>query len=374
MNYDKCRIGYVVANLKRVGPTNQTLNIIRYSGAIDNCVVITLFDEPEDTQIQEYYQHGIKVLCLHLSHKSILFKGVSLLAEALRNENVQLVHSYGTFPDTIATHACRKVNIEHIITLRNFPMEDMTTRMNRCLGTIGAVVVLHYLKRCKNVICCSKSIETKMKETYHWNNLYSIQNGVDVTKFAPCDKKQVRRELGVDERKLVFISTGSMIPRKRIDETVDAFIAGKPSESAELWLLGDGILLEELKAKYAAEKNVKFLGKQSQVARYLSAADVFVSSSESEGMPNSVLEAIACGLPVYLSDIPQHLEVFDNVSGCGVTYPLGKTDMLTALIKDTVPERVQNMRNKTAKLLTSNLTMESMGKDYASLYRRVMMQ
>jgi len=368
MNYDKCRIGYVVANLKRVGPTNQTLNIIRYSGAIENCVVITLFDEPEDTQIQEYYQQGIKVLCLHLSQKTVLIKGVSLLTETLRNENVQLVHSYGTFADIAATHACRRLNIEHIITLRNFPMEDMTTRMNRLVGTIGAMVVLHYLKRCKNVICCSRSIETKMKETYHWNNLHSIQNGVDFTKFTSHDKNQVRRELGVDEQTLVFISTGSMIPRKRIDETVDAFIAGKPSEKAELWLLGDGILLDELKAKYADEKNVKFLGKQSQVARYLSAADVFVSSSESEGMPNSVLEAIACGLPVYLSDIPQHLEVFDNIPGCGKAYSLGRRDMMAELFRNTAYDDIQVMHCCAEKISDSDLTMMKMGGKYAKFY------
>lgn len=371
MNYDKCRIGYVVANLKRVGPTNQTLNIIRYSGAIENCVVITLFDEPEDTQIQEYYQQGIKILCLHLSHKTVLFKGVSSLAEALRNENVQLVHSYGTFPDIIATHACRRVNIEHIITLRNFPMEDMTTRMNRCVGTIGAMVVLHYLKRCNNVICCSKSIEMKMKETYHWNNLHSIQNGVDFTKFVPCDKKQVRRELGVDEQKLVFIATGSMIPRKRIDETVDAFLAGKPHEDAELWLLGDGILLEDLKAKYAGEKNVRFLGKQSQVSRYLSAADVFVSSSESEGMPNAVLEALACGLPVFLSDIPQHLEVLDNIPGCGKTYPLGQCGMMADLFQNTTRDDIQAMQCCAERILDSDLTMMEMGKKYAKFYENI---
>ena len=96
-----CRISYVVADLKRIGPTNQTLNIIRYTGAIDNCVVISLFEESEDTQIEDYLNLGIKVVCLHLSRKNVLFKGAKVLVTVLREECVELVHSWGTFADIV---------------------------------------------------------------------------------------------------------------------------------------------------------------------------------------------------------------------------------------------------------------------------------
>ncbi len=372
MNSIGCKIGYVVADLKRVGPTNQTLNIIRYSGAIENCVVITLFDESNDTQIEEYLDLGIDVKCLHLSRKTALINGAQVLKKALAENDVNIVHSWGTFADIISFYACKKANIKHMLTLRNFPVEEMTTRMNYFLGMAVALFDLHILKNCKNVVCCSKSIKKKMEDTYGWTHLSSIQNGVDFNKFSVRQKDTVRNELGVEKDDRIFISTGSMIPRKRIHETAEAFVKANLPSNVKLWFLGDGNLLESLKEKYKSNKNICFLGKQSDVAYFLSAADVFVSSSESEGMPNAVLEAISCKLPVYLSDIPQHLEVLDAVENCGISYKLGNTDELAMLFVNTDDNKILDMSTATENLLSSDLTMENMGRKYERCYQRIL--
>ena len=120
MSNDFGKIAYVVADLKRVGPTNQTLNIIRFSGAIKNCIVFTLFDESEDTLINEYYNHGIKVVCLHLSRKTALFTGVSLLSQKLKEYEVDFVHSWGTFADIISHYTCKKVRDEACYNIKKF--------------------------------------------------------------------------------------------------------------------------------------------------------------------------------------------------------------------------------------------------------------
>jgi len=57
---------------------------------------------------------------------------------------------------------------------------------------------------------------------------------------------------------------------------------------------------------------VEFVGYQSNVPAYYAGFDVFISASLSEGMPNSVLEAMSSMLPVILSDIPAHLELIGN--------------------------------------------------------------
>lgn len=372
MDYSACKIGYVVADLKRVGPTNQTLNIIRYSGAIRNCVVITLFDEPADTRIQDYRDLGISVVCLHLTRKNILIKGVPALARILKDLKVDLVHSWGTFADITSYYTCKKTAIPHMITLRNFPVEEMTTRMNYLLGILVAKFDLHILKNCKHVVCCSKSIKKKMEDAYHWSHLHSIQNGVDVNTFRQQNRQLIRTELGVTENELIFIATGSMIPRKHIPETIDAFLASKTNFPKKLWLLGDGNLLEQYKKEYAQNPDIVFWGKQSDVSRYLSAADVFISSSESEGMPNAVLEALACNLPVYLSDIPQHMEVFDFIPGCGKYYPLGNSDKLAALINETNIAEIAEMQKKAGYLFNSPFTMKNMGLKYAEYYKTIM--
>lgn len=364
----KDRIAYVVADLKRIGPTNQTLNIIINSGAIDNCIVITLFEESADTRIKDYEEMGIKVCCLKLSRKSVLFCGATKLKKMLIAENVNVVHSWGTFADIVSHYATKHMNIPHIITLRCFPIEDAPTRMNPIVGYLLAYYVLHIYKNSKYIVACSKSIKEKMESTYKWAHISYIQNGVDVSSFKKLDYESCRKKLGIKDE-FVLISLGSMIPRKRIDETIEAFLKCNLSNK-RLLILGDGYLLEDLKNKFNYD-NVIFLGNKKEVTLYLSAADLFISSSESEGMPNAVLEAIACETPVILSDIPQHKEVLEEIKGCGIMYPLGDRNKLAMLLSQINQKFINEMKTNCKKLFDSDLIMSRMGKNYNNYYMQL---
>lgn len=366
----KDKIAYVVADLKRIGPTNQTFNIIRHSGAINNCVVITLFKECDDSRIDDYIAAGIDVKCLNLSRKNVLLQGAKKLRDMLKQVSPCAVHSWGTYADIVSYYACKKIKMPHIITLRCFPMEDAPTRMNPIIGYGLALCVLHIYKNSKYIVACSKSIKDKMEANYKWAKLSFIQNGVDINQFKKIDYKESRERLGINPNEIVFISMGSMIPRKRIDETIEAFLECKDLSNKRLWILGDGYLLESLKNKYQNDK-VEFMGKIRDVVPYLSAADVFVSSSESEGMPNAVLEAIACEKPVILSNIPQHIEVFDAIEGCGVSYALGNKKELSDILSNITREKILKLQGMCSNIMNSSLVMSNMGKCYMEYYRKI---
>jgi len=72
-------------------------------------------------------------------------------------------------------------------------------------------------------------------------------------------------------------------------------------------VIGDGA--ERKKLEKVAPNNVVFLGWQRDVAPFLTEADAFISLSLSEGLPTAVLEALALGKPVILSNIPAHSEI-----------------------------------------------------------------
>ena len=363
------KIAYVVADLKRIGPTNQTLNIITNSGSIKNCLVITLFEECKDTRIDDYKNLGINVICLNLSRKNVLLIGALRLKELLQNEKVKMVHSWGTFADIVSFYAVRKIDIPHVITLRCYPMEDAPTRMNPIVGYVLAMFVLHIYKHSNHIIACSKSIKEKMEKAYMWANLSFIQNGVDTRQYTMLDYKDCREKLKINDNEIVFISMGSMIPRKRIDETVDAFLESE-IENKRLLILGEGVLLEKYKEKYKNPK-VEFLGKIRDVVPYLSASDVFISSSESEGMPNAVLEAIACDKPVILSDIPQHKEVIDTLGGCGIIYHLGNKKELSKEISKMTKNTVNRMKLNCVRIHDSDFVMTNMGRKYEKYYEKI---
>lgn len=111
-----------------------------------------------------------------------------------------------------------------------------------------------------------------------------------------------------------FVAVGRLIKSKEFELLFRAF-----EEIASVWpaaslvVAGDGPLMGQLRGlagELAIERRVMLLGAVRCVDDVLSSADVFVSLSRSEGMPNSVLEAAAAGVPMVLSDILPHRELF----------------------------------------------------------------
>ena len=200
------------------------------------------------------------------------------------------------------------------------------------------------------MIACSKTLQRQTEADIKGLKVTAIQNGVDLEEYPAMDKAALRRQYGYPEDALIFISTGSMTLRKRIPETVEAFIRADIPNS-RLLMVGNGPYLEEYNERYAQNKAVTFLGRRRDIKELLNIADVFVSSSESEGLPLAVLEAVSTQNYLYLSDIPQHEEILDEFDDAGKTYHLGNVDELTKLFRkagDVVKSRTPVSLNDTA--------------------------
>ena len=74
-------------------------------------------------------------------------------------------------------------------------------------------------------------------------------------------------------------------------------------------MLGDGADIQECKT--ASDNHIIFFGFKDRPLDYMNIADVYISASRSEGFSISILEALSCGLGVFLSDIPSHKEIFE---------------------------------------------------------------
>lgn len=367
INDNKYDIAYICSTLKRVGPSNQTLNIIKYSLYKEKSVIITLFEENvNDSMIEEYKKANIDIIALQLNPKNIL-SWKRKLRKALKETAVKIAHSYGIIPDYLTQKSCKNV-CTHVITLRNFPKEDIFTRMNYLPALLAYNIHINTLLKADNIVACSNTIRDKMKFRYPNINITSIQNGVDIEKFKKVnseEKSKLREKYGISKDKIVFISTSSFIPRKRIEETIIAFNNAKLSNK-HLLLLGVGTEYETLYNKYNSNKDIEFIGKTDKVLEYLQLSDVFISSSESEGLPNGVIEAISCGLPVILSNIPQHKEVLEEIGCLEWLYKLGNIEELKKRI-----EKIQ-IGSKDYKIEESNLTMKNMSQQYARYYQEIL--
>jgi glycosyltransferase involved in cell wall biosynthesis len=139
----------------------------------------------------------------------------------------------------------------------------------------------------------------------------AIPNGLDPLTFHP-----IERANSDPQRRRRLIGVGRLVPSKRFDLAISALAHLLKAADVELVIAGDGPERARLESQ-AEGLPVTFLGHVSDrqtLADLLRASDVLVMPSHSEGYPNAVLEALACGLPVVAADIPG----IRTVAGAGV--------------------------------------------------------
>jgi len=142
-----------------------------------------------------------------------------------------------------------------------------------------------------------------------------LRNGVDLARFRLLDRAALRRQLGLQQSTL--LSAGNLIELKGHHLVIEAL---ERLPEWQLVIAGQGALAADLKCQVAErglEGRVRFAGALSQqhLIEYYNAADALVLASSREGMPNVVLEAMACGLPVVATSVGGIPEVLDATVG-----------------------------------------------------------
>lgn len=162
----------------------------------------------------------------------------------------------------------------------------------------------------KYVVCCGKSsFESYPKSVKHMkgDRVLFIQNGVDTERIDGM----IDSVGTVNSAKyVVFTYVARMVPVKNHGFLID--VIKKSSPKAKFLLIGkpEEVISRRIKDEGLSDRvEVTGLIPRNEVFRKLKASDVYVSTSTLEGLPVSVLEGMYVGLPVVLSDIPQHREV-----------------------------------------------------------------
>jgi teichuronic acid biosynthesis glycosyltransferase TuaC len=134
--------------------------------------------------------------------------------------------------------------------------------------------------------------------------VHTITNGVNSKIFHPRAKALMREKLGLRAGARIVLYVGRLVSSKGLRELLDAFavLAGSDAD-LYLVLIGDGVMREELHARVANAPwgaNVRLPGamQPEAIAEWIGAADLLCLPSYSEGYPNVVVEALACGRPV----------------------------------------------------------------------------
>jgi glycosyltransferase involved in cell wall biosynthesis len=191
-------------------------------------------------------------------------------------------------------------------------------------------------------VCNSEVIAGELQsEGIPKSKIRVIYNGIDLPAYLNLlvDRDVARAKLGIDQDCLVFSSVGNLFAYKGHADLLQALhnINARLPRAWTLLAAGrdvDGNLgrLIELRNRLGLASHVRFLGERLDVPVILSASDIHVSASHTEGLPNNVLEAMSCGLPVVATAVGGVPEVVvDNETGLLV--PARDVDALgTALL------------------------------------------
>ena len=168
--------------------------------------------------------------------------------------------------------------------------------------------------------CSDKAAEWLFGGTSIGNmSVIQINNGVDIEKFKYDEnkRKKIRLEFALSKFKVIG-HIGAFLPVKNHQFIIDVVEqAYRQDNSVRCMLIGTGTLLEEMKktvCQKGLEDIIMFLGVRSDVADLLSAMDIFIMPSLFEGLPVSLIEVQANGLPSLISDsITRNVKLKDNV-------------------------------------------------------------
>lgn len=159
------------------------------------------------------------------------------------------------------------------------------------------------------------------EKNYKDGRVYKLNNGLDLNayRFDIEKRKMIRMKYNIPQDAIVLGHVGRFAKQKNHTFLIQVFASYiKKHPNAYLMLIGDGDLRAEIERQVAnvglTDKTI-FVGQTDEIAAYLSAMDVFVFPSLYEGMPNTVIEAQASGLPCVISDtITKEANVTGNVS------------------------------------------------------------
>ena len=206
----------------------------------------------------------------------------------------------------------------------------------------------------------------------------SICNGVDTRRFVPGERRAARAALGLGSEHVVIGTVGRLDPVKDQAGLLKAFSQLAEDPRALLLIVGDGPCRKDLEATVDAlglGRRVRLLGERNDVAAVLSAMDVFVLCSVGEGMSNTILEAMATGLPVVATRVGGNPELVTD-GNTGFLVEARSPDALAASLRRYLedPTLLAEHGRAARDHIEAEFSLERMVGGYERLYRRLLEQ
>lgn len=368
------RILHVMDSLGNGGLENGVLNLIKHMnpGQFEHSICTV---RAQGVNMERLKNDRVRLL--HLGNRAGSHFQFLGLRRAIRESRPEIVHSrnWGGIEAVIAARlagSCAVIHSEHGFEAGVSACEPWRRVAFRRLA----------FELADRVLCVSRQLrDFHTRSTgFPVRRVKVIHNGVDSRRFCqdPAARVRVRRELTVGENEFCIGCVGNLLPVKDHRTLLRSLKdLGDTGERWHVLIAGEGAERSKLESAAAGSQRrglrISFLGTRSDVPALLNAFDVYVLPSLNEGICNSLLEAMATGLPVIATNIGGTPEVVqDGISG--LLFPVGDVAGLAERLLELYARRSRRVKLGTAgrERVQKEFSIKSMVQNYEQLYRSVL--
>jgi L-malate glycosyltransferase len=345
--------------------------------------IICTFYEQEHSSLS-LHGSAVEIICLN-KHSGNDLKAVMRLGEIIRRKNVDVVHAQGwaTYIEgLLAAKLLNRKKCRFVYAFHGKTIADVTNGIPR-RRRMAQRVAAEFTDRIIAPSC-------QMAEDYAnisglpAEKVQVIYNGIDLSCYGR-HHNDARRKLGIRSDEFVIGFVGRLDKVKNLSGLFKAFQTADKHQALSghgqrwrLLLVGDGTEfdnLQDLAGKLNIEKKVLFLGMRNDVGLCLSAMDVYAQPSFYEGHSNTILEAMAAGLPVISTDVGGTPEIITHNKTGLLFHPEdhdGMSKAMLSLWQDDKKRRT--LAEAGQKIVQQQFSVETMAKAYADLFNRLAAQ
>lgn len=220
------------------------------------------------------------------------------------------------------------------------------------------IPILYNLRRVSKIVTNSKGIQKILINIFKIkrDKTLTIHNGIDVDTIKELSKNKISHhsEIFRDENLIKFITVGRLSASKNQKLLIESFSQlHQEIKNSILIIIGEGPLKNELKAlvkQHKLEESILFLGLKRNPFKYLAKSDIFVLSSNYEGLPNVLLEALACKLPVIATNLKGSNEILANGQYGILIDPKNKAELKEKMITMAKNEDLRQIFSRKATI------------------------
>ncbi len=296
------------------------------------------------------------------------------LSKLINEKNIEVIHCNTPIGGIVGRLCGRKYKVKKIIyTAHGFHFYKGAPFFNRTILKWAEKIMARW----------TDVIITINKEDYEAAKLFKLRKngnvyyvhgvGINLCEYKDVSKfrSEKRKELGLSKDDISLISMGDLVERKNYSVAIRA-IAKLNNPHLHYFICGNGPELEKLEnlSEILNIKNqIHFLGFRTDVKELLGASDIFLFTSKQEGLPRSMMEAMASGLPCVVSKIRGNTDLLENTGGgylCGVNDISDFSEKINYLASNPVLRKNMGTNNlQIIKQFSSEMVKEEIKNIYS---------